>query len=208
MKKLHLIILGGLFFVLQIASAQTCSSSEYWIRKCISEDSCGYIDKSGVWRIKPGRYNLLYTDSFCKVAIVYSKRANDLVGINKKEKILYHVHVFDNRPDEMSEGLYRIRIRKKYGFADNDGIAICPNFGFVFPFSEGLAAFVMGCHFVKSDEHNAVVGGTWGYMDRNGKIVMPPKYEWAGSFANEKAMAKINGREILIDRNFNEIGVW
>lgn len=210
MKKLKWIGFAMLAVSLQASSAQESSNKDVWIRKCLDkkdETACGYVDGKGKWRIEPGKY-FLYTNTFDKIAIVYSKMDSDLVAIDRNEKVLFHVHIFDNGPDEISEGFYRIKIDSKYGFANKDGIAIYPKFDFVFPFSEGLAVVVIGCHFEQVGEYHKVVGGKWGYMDTNGTVLTTPEYEWAGSFEESTARVVLDKKNILVDKSFKQVGTW
>ncbi|MBX9850781.1 MAG: WG repeat-containing protein [Cytophagaceae bacterium] len=46
----------------------------------------------------------------------------------------------------------------------------------------------------------------WGYVDMNGKIIMPPRYDYAEEFKNmHYAMVEIKGKKGLIDTNGKEI---
>ncbi len=62
----------------------------------------------------------------------------------------------------------------KYGFMnDKLEIVIKPQFDFVYPFSDGKAQFCNGCKKESDgEEHSRMVGGKWGYVDKNGKITV------------------------------------
>jgi hypothetical protein len=71
--------------------------------------------------------------------------------------------------------------------------------------SEGLIAFniggtlsVAGANFanVKTEK---VSGGKWGYIDLNGKEVIPAQYETADNFKDGVAMVSLNGQTTLIE---------
>ena len=73
-------------------------------------------------------------------------------------------------------------------------------FDFAFPFHEGLAAICVGCKEDPEGEYHSVKGGTWGYINRRGKIVIPAQFEEAGDFENGKAEVKFNSKRVFIDK--------
>ena len=50
-----------------------------------------------------------------------------------------------------------------------------------------------------------VINEKWGYIDRSGKMVIPAKYDDAGSFTDGRASVELNGRTFTIDRSGREI---
>ena len=67
-----------------------------------------------------GKYLICFTDKFDKFAIV-SAPDKGIIGIDRKENILFNVYVFDNGPDYPSNGLFRIIKDGKIGYADMNG---------------------------------------------------------------------------------------
>src|SRR5205814_7895132 len=66
-------------------------------------------------------------------------------------------------PDNEENPLFRIKQDEKWGFIDKKGnVVINPQFEYVAPFSEGLAAIKVGYRY--------------GYIDKSGKIVIEPKF--------------------------------
>ena len=102
------------------------------------------------------------------------------------------VPAFDNGPDDFSEGLVRIRRRGKTGYADASfATVIPPRFDFAWPFEKGRALVCLSCRpapDARLGEHAPVAGGTWGYIDRTGREVVPIRY------SREEAIAK--GRDL------------
>jgi hypothetical protein len=113
--------------------------------------------------------------------------------------------------DGFHEGLARVRVYRDYGFVDSNGkLSIPLTFTAALPFSEGLAAVYIGgshrqlpiedpsrrfdpmspllLYSILSFSHEKVprMGGGkgWGYIDAQGKIVIPPGFDLAGSFCN------------------------
>src|SRR5215467_1047535 len=110
-----------------------------------------------------------------------------------------------------SDGLASVRIGAKFGYIDTKGnVAIKPQFDFAGPFAEGVAhagigpkvgyvdktgnfvitpnlqivdlfAFSEGLAAVRVGEY---LSGKWGFIDKQGKLVIPAQYEGAGSFSD------------------------
>lgn len=182
-------------------------SKDFLVRSCDTSEVCGYANAAGVMVIPAGKYFPVYTDTFRRMAIV-GDSAHGIIAINRHEKMLYQVHIFDNGPDYPSEGVYRIKKGDKFGFANEKGIVVRPRFDFVYPFQEGYAVFVMGCSFQRDHlgEHIEVVGGKYGYIDHKGKIVQPAIYDYAESFdENEFTTVIYKGRPMKVDKTFIEI---
>ncbi|RBL80767.1 hypothetical protein DDE05_49070 [Streptomyces cavourensis] len=84
---------------------------------------------------------------------------------------------FDNGPDDFVDGLARgrraggamIYIDKRLD------VALATPYTWVEPFADGIAAVCARCRFEPdaSGEHQVVVGGEWGAIDRAGKLVLP-----------------------------------
>ena len=112
----------------------------------------------------------------------------------------------DNGPDPFIEGLARYREREKIGFFDVRGcVTIEARFDWAMPFSDGLAAVCNGCMLVKHEEHGRIEGGRWGYVDRNGKLVIPLKFDSASGFEAGRANVESGTEAYSIDRTGNRL---
>ena len=112
----------------------------------------------------------------------------------------------DNGPDPFIEGLARYREREKIGFFDVRGcVTIEARFDWAMPFSDGLAAVCNGCMLVKHDEHGRIEGGRWGYVDRNGKLIIPLKFDSASGFEAGRANVESGTEAYSIDRTGNRL---
>jgi hypothetical protein len=88
------------------------------------------------------------------------------------------VVLFDNGPDYFEEGLARTIREHKIGFVDRHLVEqITPRWDFAFPFHEGVAAVCQGCTAQKNGEHSVMSGGRWGYIDHQGRTVVPVKFD-------------------------------
>lgn len=155
---------------------------DYWI---IEYDStgigCRYTDSYGNVKIPYGKYYRCYTDTFRNIAFVSDDKG--IIAINKNEEKLFTVYPFDNGPDYIVEGTFRIIENKKMGFADTLGNIIVPIiYDYVNPFENGLALVNIGGHSESIDpsdkycEYHTWVGGKWGIIDKKGKIIKEIKY--------------------------------
>jgi hypothetical protein len=116
---------------------------------------------------------------FSKIAFGKNGLADVSVGadcywVNNKSQAR-KTFCFDNASDYFSEGFARyIDARGKFGFVDSNlKIVVQPRYDFVFPFEKGQASFCNGCKESRGagDEHAVMSGGTWGKIDKSGKIV-------------------------------------
>lgn len=92
---------------------------------------------------------------------------------------LLPVLAYDNGADGFSEGLTRSRVAGKVAFFDADFTQVIPpKYDWAWPFEAGRALVCLGCRAgpPDSDNHVAVSGGTWGYVDRKGVEVVPVIY--------------------------------
>ena len=85
-----------------------------------TKDEYAYVNFKGDTIIPFGKYLICFTDKFDKFAIV-SAPDKGIIGIDRKENILFNVYVFDNGPDYPSNGLFRIIKDGKIGYADMNG---------------------------------------------------------------------------------------
>ncbi len=134
----------------------------------------GYIDQRGDTVIPYGRYAYSFTDTITTYGIVMesSETGSELVGINQKGQRLYEVYWFDNGPDYLEEGMFRIRRNGKTGFADATGkIAIEPQFGCAYPFSDGKAKVAYECTLTAEGDHTAMQSESWFYIDKQGRRI-------------------------------------
>lgn len=139
------------------------------------KDEYGYKNQNGDTIIQPGKYNLCFTDTFKTYAIVADKNF-DFVAIDRQENVLYNVFPFDGGPDYSSNGLFRIIINKKIGFADEatGKIIIKPRFDCAFPFENGIAKVGLNCTTHADGENHYWTSDNWFYINKKGTKVNSP----------------------------------
>lgn len=163
----------------------------------------GYKNSAGTVIIVP-RFSAAESFSNRSIAAVADK--SGWMYIDTGGTVLIRPYLFDNGPDPFQEGLARFIKNGKFGFFDESAREIIPaKFDFIFPFSDGRAAFCSGCKEKKEGEHSSFEGGQWGFIDVQGGIVISPKFEKVESFEKGKARVMLNGRWCLIDKQGNTV---
>ena len=162
----------------------------------------GYKNGDGKIAIKP-QYHIAF-DFTGKIAAI--GRKDGLYYIDGNGNILnIRPFIYDNGPDYFREGLARFTLATKTGFLNEHGeVVIDPlEFDFVSPFFDSLAVVCIGCAEVKEDEHNehtSIAGGKWGYVDRQGHLTIPLKFDGAEPFDKGRARVLLNGEWIFVNR--------
>ncbi len=136
-------------------------------------DQDGYKNKAGQLIIPLGKYPRCFTPKFTNYAIVVAPNGKNFIAINRKEEVLYEVYVFDNGPDYPAEGLFRIIINQKIGYANarTGAIVIPPIYDCATPFSKGIAHVAVGCKTIAEGEHSYWTDGLQSYINKKGKRV-------------------------------------
>jgi hypothetical protein len=169
----------------------------------------GYKDRSGKV-VLPAIY--LFAEAFGRRPIAavlidaeIAGAAGGLAWIDSTGKVVARPMNDDNGADPFREGRARVVEAGRIGFIDERGkVVIEPRFEIVGPFSQGRAAFCVGCRLVREGEHATAQGGLWGYIDRAGKEVIPPRYQAAEEFERGRARVQKEGAWIEIDRSGKE----
>lgn len=136
-----------------------------------------YLNERGDTIVPYGKYRYCQTDTIKKIGFVYENKPKDarIICINDAGKELFYVFKYDNGPDYIQEGLFRIMDEDGLvGFADSLGnVIIEPQFKFAYPFKGGKAkATLKGERKVvpESDgEKHYWESGTWFYIDKRNK---------------------------------------
>jgi hypothetical protein len=162
----------------------------------------GYVDSLGTTKI-PFEYTFAYTDTFLNT-IAFVAVKGKIKAIDRKNRKLFTVFKFDNGPDYVEDGLFRVQDDSTgyIGFADMDGnVIIAPRFFYVDSFSDGLAAFNTGGRLEPADEeHTIISGGKWGYINKEGKEIFPAIFDKTSPFENDKAKIQIGNHNFYIKR--------
>ena len=90
----------------------------------------------------------------------------------------------------------------KWGFVNTDGTE------YDLEYHEGMAAvnFYVGSPKLDDDEVYAPTLQGWGFVNENGELVIPFKYQNASEFENGKAEVRLKSETFFIDKQGNRIG--
>jgi hypothetical protein len=196
-------ILFGWLALTFAACSQPKPLGDYLVLQVSEEtDGCSYVNTKGEVVIPDGKYLMCQTDTFRNFAIVLHPDSA-WVGINRQEEILFRIFNYDNGPDYVREGLFRIFEGNKMGFANTRGeIVIPPQFPAVYPFFERRAAFCEGCVVEQDGEYTRWSGGKWGFIDQKGERVIPALYEQVSpQFHNGQTRATKDGVKLILHHN-------
>ena len=136
-----------------------------------------YLNERGDTIVPYGKYRYCQTDTIKKIGFVYENKPKDarIICINDAGKELFYVFKYDNGPDYIQEGLFRIMNEDGLvGFADSLGnVIIEPQFKFAYPFKGGKTkATLKGERKVvlESDgEKHYWESETWFYIDKKNR---------------------------------------
>lgn len=136
-----------------------------------------YLNERGDTIVPYGKYRYCQTDTIKKIGFVYENKPKDarIICINDAGKELFYVFKYDNGPDYIQEGLFRIMDEDGLiGFADSLGnVIIEPQFKFAYPFKGGKTKVTLEGEqkeVPKSEgEKHYWESGTWFYIDKRNK---------------------------------------
>jgi len=131
----------------------------------------GYVNAAGDTVIAMGKYKYCFTDTLVNYAIVMDQD-NVCKAIDSNEKVLYEVKWYDNGPDYISDGLFRIIIEGKTGYANKAGeIVIEPIYACTEPFEGGQARVTLKCELSKDGEYTRMESDEWFSIDTKGNKI-------------------------------------
>jgi hypothetical protein len=145
----------------------------------------GYINSKGEFIIKPV-YNWARQFQDNGLAVVSNKDLSGIIDETGK----YVVQPKYQSIQEFSEGRAVVVSEKGFMVIDENGKEMTSEvYNYIGSFKEGRAVF-----------SSINTQGKWlyGYISRQGKIVIPSKYEMAGDFKNGKAVVKLEGGDYAI----------
>lgn len=165
----------------------------------------GYRNTRGTVVIPP-KYSIAY--GFSPEGVAFVAGDGGWACINTDGQKLLTPFISDNGPDELREGLFRYVQDQKIGFADAScQVAIPATYDSAYWFQEGLAVVCNACKElpIHGGEHFDVQGGTWGYIDKTGALVIPLQFTAAQPFENGRARVTQGDKQIVIDTKGNPV---
>ncbi len=132
----------------------------------------GYLNSNGDTIIPIGKYYYCYTDTIWKFGMVIEKGTMKILGIDQHANELFEVFKYDNGPDYLKGGLFRIIKNDKMGYANSSGkIIIEPKFDCARPFDGDFAEVSDNYVTVKTFEHFRWSSDNWYQITKDGKRV-------------------------------------
>ena len=132
----------------------------------------GYLNSKGDTIIPIGKYDYCYTDTIRDFGMVLEPGTGKILCIDAKGTELYEVFKYDNGPDYLESGLFRIVKNGKIGYADQSGkIIIEPTFDCAYPFDGDFARVSDDCETIKDGEHSVWESENWYQITKNGNRV-------------------------------------
>nr|WP_321450863.1 WG repeat-containing protein [uncultured Carboxylicivirga sp.] len=133
--------------------------------------ACGYINNLGDTIIKPGTYYYCYTDTLRYFAVVLCNNGK-CIAIDSHENQLFEVFWFDNGPDIVQDGLFRIVKEGLIGYANKKGeIVVKPQYKCAYPYKNGIAKVAIEGSSQSDGEHTLWISDNWMYINKNGELV-------------------------------------
>lgn len=172
MKKL----LSGIAFVCLIASCT--SKNDYYLVKFQSVnsddilESSGYKNSKGDIIIPVEKYDYCFTDTIRDLGMVVEKGNGRILAIDRNANELFEVFRYDNGPDYIKNGVFRILKNGKIGYANIKGnIVIEPQFECAYPFEGAFAKVSNTCEIVPDGDYSAWKSDNWYSINKEGKRV-------------------------------------
>lgn len=127
---------------------------------------CARRDSDGNYTVDTAALRLLDFDRWGLATIVIREEGYAYVRRDGRALV---VPTFDNAPDEFINGLVRVKIGEKFGYADRRLKVVIPAiYDGTYRFSNGRARACLGCVSVSDGEHSWFRGGQPVCLDRRG----------------------------------------
>lgn len=142
-----------------------CASFSQNLYKIEKNGLFGYANDQKKTVIKC-KYKHAYTDTINTIGFVYDQKTKKIKCFNNKGKDLFNVFFYDNGPDYVNEGLFRITNRKGLiGFADIQGnIIIKPQYLYAYPFKNGKAKVTLTGEKITNKEQSYWKSKNWFFI--------------------------------------------
>ncbi len=155
--------------------------SDGLLRVADGEDTC-YLDRDGeIVARAPELYSGEFSDGLASFMYMVDKQTyHRLQGYFDKEGRIAIPPSFDVAMN-FSEGLAAVKKNDRWYYIDKEGkvaITLPDHCGSTREFRNGLAPVKLGAELVRDEPNNRNEhrGGQWGYIDRTGKVVIPPAF--------------------------------
>ncbi len=173
------------FILLCVVISAGCAAQQPTPYKC-ADGKWGYSDTAARKTVVSCKYDAAYDFSDGLARVRLGKKYG---MINAKG-----VEVMRPEYDAISEcdnGALLVKTNGKYTFTDRAGKQLSGMYDDAAIFSEGLAP--------------VVINGKWGFINKQYKMAIAPRYNIAWGFVNNRAAVKLNGKWGYIDTKGTEV---
>lgn len=140
-------------------------------------------------------FMILSTYSFAQELSVIE--SNEKYGFENAQGKIVIQAVYD-RAEDFSDNLALVMKNNKFGFIDKKGIVKIPlKYDNAESFYEGLAKVNQGAEF---SELIGRLGGTWGLINKEGKVIIPIEYRGIDFIANGEILATKDNKGYIFNR--------
>lgn len=130
----------------------------------------GYLNSEGDTVVPIGKYYYCYTDTIRDLGMVMENETGKIIGIDQNATKLFEVFIYDNGPDYVESGLFRIVRNGKIGYANLLGeIIIKPRFACAYPFDGDFAKVSDNCETANDGEYSIWKSDSWYLITKEGK---------------------------------------
>lgn len=136
------------------------------------DEQVSLVNEKGETIAPYGKFDFCFFDSTYTFGTVYDPVKKGFFAYDVSGKELFQVMQFDNGPDYVEDGLFRIVKDSLIGYADENGeIVIEPQFQCAYPFEDGKAQVSKNCKKSIEFEMEKWESNEWYFIDKKGKIV-------------------------------------
>lgn len=135
----------------------------------------GYMNAAGDTVIEAGVFEIAISEVFVDFFLVIDP-IGKAYAINRDLDTLYEVYWFDNGPDYIEEGMFRIVEDGMIGYANEKGeIVIPPKYKCARVFQDGWAEVAYDCERIPEGEFYIERSNQWFRIDPNGNEIRMPQ---------------------------------
>lgn len=138
-----------------------------------NEDVCGYVNAQGDTLIPFGECIACFSDSLSyAIVLKWDDQSYGFPAFNAKGGEVFRVFVYDNGPDYIEDGTFRIVKDGKIGYASVSGeIIVPPMYEAAWPFEDGRALVSIHADIETDGEHSWWINTDGFYIDKQGNRV-------------------------------------
>lgn len=142
----------------------------YQITNGETNENCGYVNQNGDTLFPIGTFDFCFSDSMdFAIVIRHEDHEPGIPAFDSKGNEIFRVFVYDNGPDYIEDGTFRIIKNGLVGYATEAGkVIVPPMYEAAWPFKNGRALVSFKATKVQDGEHWIWFEEDPFYIDKNG----------------------------------------